>query len=202
MFDTFYKLIGVLMLSPLMVVIFWNRKTIMSRKKRAIGIQSHDKKRLLRIRERLSEQLKKEDLKDEKLIDLALEQLGESPWNSINEVWGKPILTHMTEEIEICAWKIVENNKNLLLGIKVGNWGWTMAAMRIHFPEGSKLTITDISPKHLFQDDEIFLGTMEKHTQIFIRLSMTGESANLALQLSGLVNDKPLAAVPNKVINW
>jgi hypothetical protein len=202
MFDTFYKLIGVLMLSPLMVVIFWNRKTIMSRKKRAIGIQSHDKKRLLRIRERLSEQLKKEDLKDEKLIDLALEQLGESPWNSINEVWGKPILTHMTEEIEICAWKIVENNKNLLLGIKVGNWEWTMAAMRIHFPEGSKLTITDISPKHLFQDDEIFLGTMEKHTQIFIRLSMTGESANLALQLSGLVNDKPLAAVPNKVINW
>ena len=77
-----------------------------------------------------------------------------------------------------------------------------MAAMRIHFPEGSKLTITDVSPKHLFQDDEIFLGTMEKHTQIFIRLSMTGESANLALQLSGLVNEKPLAAVPNKVINW
>ena len=80
-----------------MVVIFWNRKTIMNRKKRAIGIQSHDKKILLRIRERLSEQLKKEDLKDEKLIDLALEQLGESPWNSINEAWGKPCLLYTSD---------------------------------------------------------------------------------------------------------
>ena len=202
MFDDFYKLIGVLMLSPLMIVIFWNRKTIVSRKKISSEVQSHDKKRLLRIRKRLAEQLKKENSIDEKIIDSALEQLGECPWNSINEVWGKPILTHMTEEIEICAWKIVEKNKNLLLGIKVGNSDWTMAAMKIHFPEGSKLTITDISPKHLFQDDEIFLGTMGKQTQIFIRLSMEGESANLALQLSGLVDDKPLAAVPNKVIDW
>ena len=202
MFDDFYTLIGVLMLTPLMIVIFWNRKVIISRKKISNMVQSHDEKRLLRIKERLSEQLKKEDSKNQIVIESALEQLGKSPWNTINEVWGKPILTHMTEEIEICAWKIQEENKNLLLGIKVSNWDWTMAAMKIHFPEGAKLTITDIYPKHLFQDDEIFLGTMKKQTQIFIRLSIAGESANLAFQLSGLVNGEPLAAVPNKVIQW
>ena len=74
--------------------------------------------------------------------------------------------------------------------------------MKINFPEGAKLKITDVSPKHLFQDDEIFLGTMKKNTQIFVRVSMTGENANLGLQFSGLVNGEPLAAVPNKVIDW
>ena len=107
----------------------------------------------------------------------------------------------MTNQIDISAWRIAENNKNLLLGIKVGNWDWKIAAMKINFPEGAKLTITDVSPKHLFQDDEIFLGTMKKDTQIFLRISMAGENANLGLQFSGLVNGEPLAAVPNKVID-
>jgi hypothetical protein len=185
-----------------MIVIFWNRNTIINREKKTDKIQSHEKKRLLRIRERLSEQLKKIEAKDEQIIDSALKQLGESPWSAINEVWGKALLSHLTEQIEICAWKIAEHDKNLLLGIRIGDWDWKVAAMKVHFPEGSKLTITDVSPKHLFQDDEIFLGTMKKNTQIFIRMSMEGESANLGLQLSGLVNGEPLAAVPNKIIDW
>jgi hypothetical protein len=77
-----------------------------------------------------------------------------------------------------------------------------MAAMKIHFPEGSKLTITDVSPKHIFQDDEIFLDTIKSNSQIFIRISISGENANLGLQFSGLVNGEPLAAAPNKIINW
>ena len=202
MFDDFYTLIGVVLLTPLMIVIFWNRNTIINREKKTDEIQSHEKKRLLRIRKRLSEQLKKIEAKDEQIIDSALKQLGESPWSAINEVWGKALLSHMTEQIEICAWKIAEHDKNLLLGIRIGDWDWKVAAMKVHFPEGSKLTITDVSPKHLFQDDEIFLGTMKKNTQIFIRMSMEGESANLGLQLSGLVNGEPLAAVPNKIIDW
>ena len=202
MFDDFYKLIGVLFLTPLMIVIFWNRKAIINREKIVTDIQLHEMKRLQRIRERLFQQLQKEDSKDEKIIDSALNQLAESHWDSVNEVWGKPVLTHMTTQIDISAWKIAENNKNLLLGIKVGNWDWKIAAMKINFPEGAKLKITDVSPKHLFQDDEIFLGTMKKNTQIFVRVSMTGENANLGLQFSGLVNGEPLAAVPNKVIDW
>ena len=202
MFDDFYKLIGVLFLTPLIIVIFWNRKAIINRENIAADIQLHEMRRLQRIRERLSEELNQDELKDERIIASALNQLGESPWNSINEVWGKPILTHMTEQIDISAWRIAENNKNLLLGIKVGNWDWKIAAMKVKFPEGSKLTITDVSPKHLFQGDEIFLDTMRKNSQIFIRISMVGGSTNLGLEFSGLVDGKPLAAVPNKVINW
>ena len=202
MFDNFYKLIGVLFLTPLMIVIFWNRKIIINREKITTDTQIHEMKRLMRIRERLSEQLNKNESKDERIIDSALKQLGESPWNSINEVWGKPILTHMTEQIDICAWKISESDKNLLLGIKSGNCDWEMAAMKIHFPEGSKLTITDVSPKHIFQENEIFLDTIKKNSQIFIRISILGKNANLGLQFSGLVNGEPLAAAPNKAIQW
>jgi len=43
---------------------------------------------------------------------------------------------------------------------------------------------------------------MKKDAQIFLRISMAGENANLGLQFSGLVNGEPLAAVPNKVIDW
>jgi hypothetical protein len=202
MFDNFYILMGILFLTPLMIVIFWNRGVILRGEKVANKIQVHEMKRLRRIRHRLSEQLKEEELKDEGIINLALKQLGESPWHSINEVWGKPILSHLTEQIEICAWKISENKENLLLGIKVGNMDWKLAAIRINFPEGKKLAIKDVSPKHLFQEDEIFLDTMKKNSQIFIRVSMEEGAANLGLQLSGLVNGEPLAAVPNKTIDW
>jgi hypothetical protein len=202
MFDNFYILMGVLFLTPLMIVIFWNRGAIIRGEKITNKIQLHEMKRLRRIRHRLSEQLKEEELKDEEIINSALKQLGESPWDSINEVWGEPILKHLTEQIEICAWKISENKDNLLLGIKVGDMDWKLAAIRINFPEGKKLAIKDVSPKHLFQEDEIFLDTMKKNSQIFIRVSMEEGAANLGLQLSGLVNGEPLAAVPNKIIDW
>jgi hypothetical protein len=43
---------------------------------------------------------------------------------------------------------------------------------------------------------------MKKNSQIFIRISISGENANLGLQFSGLVNGEPLAAAPNKIIHW
>ena len=41
-----------------------------------------------------------------------------------------------------------------------------------------------------------------KKSQIFLRITLEGESANLALELSGLVEGEPLAATPNKIIEW
>ena len=34
------------------------------------------------------------------------------------------------------------------------------------------------------------------------RIMLDGKSANLALELSGLVEEIPLAATPNKIIEW
>ena len=167
----------------------------------SIKIQLHERKKLIRIRERISKQINENGNNDE-IIDSALMQLGESPWSSINEIWGQPELRHMTEEIEICAWKISENKKNLLLGLKTSDWDWEVASIRLNYPEGNKLSIIDVSPKYISKEDEIFLDKLSKNSQIFLRIMLDGKSANLALELSGLVGGIPLAATPNKIIEW
>jgi hypothetical protein len=108
----------------------------------------------------------------------------------------------MTEQIEICAWKISEEKKNLLIGLKTSNWDWEVASIRLNYPEGNKLSIIDVSPKYISKEDEIFLDTLSKNSQIFLRIMLDGKSANLALELSGLVGEIPLAATPNKIIEW
>jgi hypothetical protein len=64
------------------------------------------------------------------------------------------------------------------------------------------LAIADVSPRHLFQGDEIFLDTLRKGSKTFLRLTLEGEPSNLGFQLSGLVDGEPLAAVPNRSIEW
>lgn len=201
MFNNFYILIGFLMLSPLMIVLFWNRGIILQRGDFSIEMQMHERKKLIRIRERISKQMNENDRK-EGIIDSALMQLGESPWSSINEIWGRPELSHMTEEIEICAWRISDINKNILLGLKTSEWEWGVASIKLNYPEGSKLTIIDVSPNYISKEDEIFLDKLPKKSQVFLRISLDGKSANLALELSGLVDGKPMAATPNKIIEW
>ena len=201
MFNNFYILIGFLMLSPLMIVLFWNRGVILRLGDGSIKMQQHERKKLIRIRERISQQINENgDFKE--MLDSAIMQLGESPWSSINEIWGQPELSHLTEQIEICAWKISEDNNNLLLGLKTSDWAWEVASIRLNYPEGNKLSIIDVSPNYLSKEDEIFIDTLPKKSQIFLRVALEGESANLALELSGLVEGEPLAATPNKIIKW
>ena len=49
---------------------------------------------------------------------------------------------------------------------------------------------------------QILLYTLSKKSQIFLRIALEGKSANLSLELSGLVEGEPLAATPNKIIKW
>ena len=49
MFNDFYILIGILMLSPLMIVLFWNRGIILRRGDVSIQMQLHERKKLIRI---------------------------------------------------------------------------------------------------------------------------------------------------------
>ena len=201
MFNDFYIFIGILMLSPLMLVLFWNRKRIFYHNNISSEINFHDREKLIRIRERFSEQLSVKQ-KDIEMINSALIQLGESPWSSINEIWGEPELRHMTEQIEICAWKVSTEEKNILLGLKTFEQDWEISSIRFNYPEGSKLAIIDVTPNFISKGDEIFLDTLSKNSQLFISISLEGGPAKLALELSGLVENLPLAATPNKLIIW
>ena len=189
------------MLSPLMIVLFWNRGVILRLGDGSIEMRQHERKKLIRIRERISQQINENgDLQG--ILDSALMQLGESPWSSINEIWGLPEIRHLTEQIEICAWKISEDSNSLLLGLKTSDWAWEVASIKLNYPEGNKLSIIDVSPNYLSKEDEIFIDTLPKKSQIFLRVALEGKSANLALELSGLVEGEPLAATPNKIIEW
>ena len=201
LFTDFYILIGVVLLSPILLVIFWNRRSIFSGEKLPVQVEKHERRRLQRLRERLSLALASDSI-DEGAIESALHQLGDSPWKSIISEWGEPILRHMTEQVEVCVWRIREGTASLLLGIRIGDKNWNLAAMRVHAPEGSLVSISDVSPSRLFQNDEIFLDKMKARSQLFLRISLDGNPSSLGFQLSGLVDEQPLAAVPNRAIDW
>ena len=200
LFTDYYIFAGIFLLAPAILVIFWNR----NRWRDGLGpidIEQHELRRLRRLRERLTALLAEEDT-NEQVIDSALHQLGDSPWRAVVEDWGEPLLRHNTEQVEICAWRINEGKATMLIGIHISDSPWELAAMRVYAPEGSSVNIAEVSPRHLFNGDEIFLDTLSPQTSTFLRLTISGEPSNIGFHLSGLVNGEPLAAVPNRAIDW
>ena len=197
----FYMFAGFMLLTPLLVVLWWNRAAIFSGAPLASDIEEHERRRLRRLRERLAEALSAESI-DEGEIEYSLKQLGDSPWRAVVQDWGEPLLRHMTEQVEICVWRVSEGDAVLLLGIRVAEVPWELAAMRIHAPEGAKVDISSVSPSRLFQGDEIFLDTLSAGSRVFLSLALEGGPTSLGFQLSGLVGGEPLAATPNRALDW
>ena len=111
-------------------------------------------------------------------------------------------MRHMTRQVEICVWRIASREASLLLGVRVEDEPWELAAMRVHAPEGAKVGISSVSPSRLFQDDEIFLDTLSAGSKVFLSLTLQGNPTSLGFQLSGLVDGEPLAATPNRALDW
>lgn len=200
LFTEYYVFAGAFLIAPALLVIFWNRKRWISGIS-DIEIEAHERRRLRRLRERLTSLLAAEVI-DEQVIDSALHQLGDSPWQAVVADWGEPLVRHNTEQVEICAWRISEGDATMLLGIRIANSPWELAAMRVHAPEGANVSIGAVSPQHLFQGDEIFLDTLKSGSRTFLRLTLEGEPSNIGFHLSGLVDGEPLAAVPNRALEW
>ena len=197
----FYMFAGFMLLTPLLMVLWWNRAAIFSGAPLASDIEEHERRRLRRLRERLAEAVSAEVV-DEGEIEYSLKQLGDSPWRAVTQDWGEPLLRHMTRQVEICVWRIAAEGASLLLGIRVQEEPWELAAMRVHAPEGAKVGISSVSPSRLFQDDEIFLDTLSAGSRVFLSLTLEGNPTSLGFQLSGLVGGEPLAATPNRALNW
>jgi len=197
----FYVFAGFMLLTPLAMVLWWNRAAIFSGAPLVSDIEEHERRRLRRLRERLAEAVSAEVV-DEGEIEYSLKQLGDSPWRAVTQDWGEPLLRHMTRQVEICVWGITKREASLLLGIRVEEVPWELAAMRVHAPEGAKVGISSVSPSRLFQDDEIFLDTLSAGSRVFLSLTLEGSPTSLGFQLSGLVGGEPLAATPNRALDW
>ena len=200
LFKDLYLFLGALMIVPLIIVIWWERKRLFYGTKGAEIIEIHERRRLRRLRERLSKDVSESET-NEQVVESALHQLGDSPWAGIISEWGDPVIRHMTEQIEVCAWG-VEGGSSLILGIRVGPEDWKLAAIRFHSPEGAVADISEVSPNRLFGGDEVFLDTLESDSKTFIRVKIDGNPSVLSFHLSGLVGGDPVAATPRSAVDW
>ena len=200
LFTDLYLFLGALMVVPLAIVIWWERKRLFSDSKSSGVIEAHERRRLRRLRERLSKGTSESEI-NEQAVESALHQLGDSPWAGIVSEWGEPMIRHMTEQIEVNAWG-VDRGSSLILGIRVGAEDWKLAAIRFHSPEGAVARISEVSPKHLFRGDEVFLDTLESESKTFVRVTIVGSPSVLSFQLSGLVSGEPIAAAPRIAMDW
>ncbi len=197
----FYILAGFLLLSPLAMVIWWNRDAIFRGAPLAADIQEHERRRLRSLRQRLSAALASNEV-DQAEIEHSLRQLGESPWKAVVDDWGSPVIRHLTERVEICVWNVAGSASDLLIGIRVESVPWELAAIRVHAPEGSGVGISSVSPSTMHQDGEVFLDTLPAGSKTFVGIELEGSPTTIGFHLSGLVNGEPLAAVPNESLDW
>ncbi|MDP6702924.1 MAG: hypothetical protein QF760_00135 [Candidatus Thalassarchaeaceae archaeon] len=201
LFSDFYLFAGFVMLLPLLIVLWWNRGEGFGRRSGVLKIEDHEKRRLRRLRERLGEVASTNE-RDKAVIESALRQLSDSAWEAVVSDWGQPQIRHLTQQIEICAWRIPGVGGTLLVGIRIGSESWELAAIRIHSPEGSEARIGGVSPEHLFHGDEIFLDKLTPQSNTFLRVSIIGEPSVIGFNLSGVVGGVPVAAVPMSSIRW
>tara|TARA_B100000965_G_scaffold83106_1_gene66855 strand:+ start:23040 stop:25175 length:2136 start_codon:yes stop_codon:yes gene_type:complete len=200
LFTNFYVLIGGLMLLPLAVVFWWNRSMFLDKKNTRTDFEIHGIKKLELLRERLS--VEGENIEgDTEGIVKALSMLGDSSWDEALYDLGKPSLRHMTDQIEICSW-IIPESSFLILGIRTFQDKWELTALSVSSPEGSTVSIAKVSPEHMFEDREIFLDTLNPGTKRFLSLEISGNPSLIELEVSGLIDGEPLAAVPREAISF
>ncbi len=190
-FIPFYIGIGLLMLAPMGYVLWSLRGTKLSDE-----VQAHERGRLKRLRERLAKLIATNASEHE--IDSALQMLEEVQWRATETEMGDATLTHHTDSVTLKAWQM--GHGSLLVGIHVELAPWELAALRFEATGGPSWKITKVSPTSLYDGDEIFLDTLEVGSTRFLRLQLEGSASGLDLHLSGLVDGKPLAAVPARAL--
>ena len=200
LFTNFYVLIGGLMLLPLAVVLWWNRSLFLEKRNTRSGFEIHGIKKLELLRERLSPEGENLGGDNEGVVK-ALSMLGDSSWDEALYDLGEPSLRHMTEQIEICGWVIPES-RFLIMGIRTFQDKWELTALSVSSPEGSTAYIAKVSPEHMFENNEVFLDTLNPKTKRFLSLEISGGPSLIELEVSGLVDGEPLAAVPREAISF
>jgi hypothetical protein len=159
-------------------------------------VQAHERGRLKRLRERLSKLIENNASEDQ--IISALSMLEDVQWRATEAEMGEATLTHHTDSVTLKAWRI--GRGSLLVGIHVEQAPWELAALRFEAAGGPSWKISNVSPKSLFDGDEIYLDTLEVGSTRFLQLQLEGEADGLDLHLSGLVQGKPLAAIPARAL--
>jgi len=191
-FIVFYVVVGFLMLSPLLPIAYWQWKD-----RGIIRVETHEKLRLIRLRERLSG-IGLDSQEDED-IDAALSSLGDAEWDALIHEWGKPDVRHSTEDLDIAAWRLDTDLPTLLIGLRP-KVAWEHAGIRLAATMGDRITIDEVHPSHLHFEDEIVLDKMKAQTLYFLRVQHSHGSTKLDVVVTGTVEGIPTAAMPTKAL--
>ena len=197
MFKNFYFLAGLMLIAPLLVVIYWNRKSIFSSKKER-EIKFHEIQVLDELKERFEREHKEEIRKDEMISYLLKNK--DKGWNSIQDKLGNANLTYNTDQIEIRCWKITKKIEKILVGIKIAKQDWDLTALQLFSPKGEEVKILKIKPDFMFSNDEIFLGKIESGRILIIQLQINSGIETLSLNISGRVVGETISGVINKYL--
>ena len=192
-FIGFYVVIGLLMLSPLLPIAYWQWKD-----RDVIRVEKHERLRLIRLRERLSGIGL--DSQEDDDIDAALSSLGDSEWDALIQEWGRPDVRHSTENLDIAAWRLDMENPTLLIGLR-SNITWEHAGVRLAATMGDRVEIEDVHPSHLHFEDEIVLDKVQANKLKFIRVQHSQGSTKLDVIVTGTVGGTPMAAMPSKALS-
>ncbi len=193
MFTPFYIFAGIFLILPLMIVLWWNRdkKWFSSQEKEFFSEQ--EKETLFALRKRFAE----EELKmvSEEILEASLSVLGDETWSSVIEKFGEAEIRYLTSHLDVSVWRLSADWDSLIIGIKTGEYDWKMGAIRIFSPIGKSVSIGEVDPQNIFENDEIYIGDIPRKTRKFLRVSMLENVGQVSIHVSGLVDGVPVAAV-------
>ncbi len=192
-FMTFYILAGFLFLSPLIPIAYWQWK-----ERGTIRVERHERRRLSRLRERLSG-IGLDSQNDED-IDAALNSLGDSEWDAIVDEWGDPALRYQTEDIEIAAWKPIDMESTLLVGLRPIKQ-WMHTGLRLAVQSGERVEITDVHPKRIHFEDEIAIDRLPIGELLFLRIQHELGPKKVDILLNGTINGEQVTAMPPRAVD-
>tara|TARA_B100000029_G_scaffold126767_2_gene120437 strand:+ start:16855 stop:17964 length:1110 start_codon:yes stop_codon:yes gene_type:complete len=193
-FTPFYIFAGVLLITPLLVVLWWNKDNF--GRGGGARFEEHEKLALNVLRERFGDG---EIVSlEEGRIHSSLGILSDDYWASATERLGEAEIRHFTKDLDICVWRSGKEGNSIEIGIRTGDSKWKMAAIRIFSPTGEEVVIDSVEQNLLHENDEVFIGDLEENTTKFIRIKTLDIPNEINLHLSGLSRGEPVAAVPTK----
>ena len=183
--------LGFLMLAPIIWVIWTN-----SIHNRRAAQLAGDKERLKTLRKMIAAGQVKQAISD---LKLSLRTIAALDWEEGVETWGKANIRHRTVAVDLAVWKLAPEFSNkggvpVLFGVHILKGTWQVAAVRFEVSAGEHWTVISTEPRFLSRGDEVFLDTLAEGSRTFLKVELEGNGTGLEVSMSGLVENKPVAA--------
>ena len=199
-FTPFYIFAGVFLISPLILVLWWNRHNVIGDSKKRDIINEHEKSTLMKLKMKFQDESNSSE--DQDKIRSSLNILSEESWESVIMEFGDPEVRHLTDGLEVCAWRFTGVSRSILVGIKNQTKEWKMAAIRFFSPLGEDIPIENVEPKMMFQGDEVYIGDLRENTTVFLRVMTLGVASKINMHISGMIGGNPVAATLRKSLSY